>query len=177
MTRVEFLQMIPALLFGISLAELALYLGKASAGNKKLYWEHFMMIAISFETIIFNWYIFYDRINNMETNYVNFLVQLISPLACFIYVANLLVDNEFPNEPREKYFQKNRKRIFLSLCMFVTINLFTVIYFHHNIHIGFWPAIPITIMIINAFYDLKWLRIFAYTAKTIQVVMVCIYFK
>src|SRR4051812_19021279 len=130
MSKVEFLQMVPALLFGISLAELALFLGNASKGKGRLYWEHLVLIAISFETIIFNWYIFYDRINNIETSYLNFLIQLLSPLASFIYVANLLLDNNLPGAPVEKYFQQSRKRIFLSLGLFITINAATVIYYN-----------------------------------------------
>jgi hypothetical protein len=177
MSKVEFLQMVPALLFGISLAELALFLGRASKGTRAIYWEHLVMIAIAFEVIIFNWYIFYDRINTIESSYLNFLLQLFSPLACFIYVANLLVKNDTPEEPRENYFQRNRKRIFLSLAMFIVVNGITVLYFNNNIRLGLFPLIPITLVLINAFYNFKWLRIFCYTVKIIQVVLVCIYFK
>lgn len=176
MSKVEFLQMVPALLYGISLAELALFLGKASKGKKKLYWEHLILIAISFETIIFNWYVFFDRINTIETSYLNFLIQLCSPLASFIYVANLVSDNE-QSEPVESYFYKNRKRIFLSLALFAVVNVLTVVYFNHTIHVGFFPVIPIAVILINAFYDIKWLRIAAYIVKAVQVILVCIYFK
>jgi hypothetical protein len=177
MSKIEFLQMVPALLFGISLAELALFLGKASKDKRKLYWEHWILIVISFETIIFNWYIFYDRISNIEASYLNFLIQLLSPLASFIYVANLLVKNKFPDDPAEKYFQQNRKRIFLSLTLFASVNAATVVYFNHNMQVGFLPVIPISIICVNAFYDLKWLRIMAYSMKCIQVVLVCIFYK
>jgi hypothetical protein len=177
MSKIEFLQMVPALLFGISLAELAWFLGKASRGKGKLYWEHLVLIAISFETIIFNWYIFYDRISNIETSYLNFVIQLLSPLASFIYVANLLLENNFPDDPAEKYFQLNRKRIFLSLVMFVSVNAATVVYYNHNIQLGYLPLIPIAVLVVNAFYDLKWLRIIGYTIKCVQVVLVCIFYK
>jgi hypothetical protein len=136
-----------------------------------------VLIAISFETIIFNWYIFYDRISNIETSYLNFVIQLLSPLASFIYVANLLLENNFPDDPAEKYFQLNRKRIFLSLVMFVSINAATVVYYNHNIQLGYLPLIPIAILVLNAFYDLKWLRMIGYAIKCVQVVLVCIYYK
>jgi hypothetical protein len=48
MSKIEFLQMVPALLFGISLTELALFLGKASKDKGKLYWEHWMLIVYFF---------------------------------------------------------------------------------------------------------------------------------
>ena len=177
MSKIEFLQMVPALLYGISLAELAIFLGKASKGKKNLYWEHILLIAFSFEMIIFNWYIFYDRINVIEASYLNFLIQLCSPLASFIYVANLLAENDHPDEPLENYFQQSRKRIFLSLALFGTVNVLTVIYFNRNLHVGFLPVIPISIILINAFSDIKWFRITAYLIKIVQVVLVCIYFN
>jgi hypothetical protein len=177
MTKIEFLQMVPGLLFGISLAEIALFLGKSTKGGKRLYWEHLVLIAISFETIIFNWYIFYDRLNTLDASYFNFLIQLLSPLASFVYVANLLVENKEPDKPLSEYFSKNRKRIFFSLAIFATVNALTVTYFQRDFHLGFLPAIPVSIILINAFYDLKWLRIFAYTVKCIQVILVCIYIK
>jgi hypothetical protein len=179
MSKVEFLQMVPALLFGISMAELALFLGKASKGKGKLYWEHLVLIAISFETIIFNWYIFYDRITNIEASYLNFVIQLLSPLASFIYVANLLLENNFPDAPAEKYFQENRKRIFLSLGLFVVINAATVIYYNRiiDMHLAFLPLIPISVILINAFYDLKSLRVISYIVKCIQVILVFIFYK
>jgi hypothetical protein len=177
MSKVEFLQMVPALLFGISLAEIALYLGKVSKGNIKLYWEHMVLIAFSFETIIFNWYIFYDRLANIESNYLNFMIQLFSPLASFIYVANLLIENDDASLSPENFFRKNRKKIFLSLSLFVIVNVFTVTYFNPNIHLGLLPIIPISVIILNAYYDFKGFRIFAYTVKLIQIVAVCIYFK
>src|SRR6185437_5661900 len=131
MSKVEFLQMVPALLFGISLAELALFIGKASKGEgRKLYWEHLILIAISFETITFNWYIFYDRLNTIELSYHNFLIQLCSPIAAFIYVANLVVDNNYTEQPLDYYFHKYRKRMFLSLALFVVVNVFTIFYFN-----------------------------------------------
>ncbi|MBX9853501.1 MAG: hypothetical protein K2X86_17285 [Cytophagaceae bacterium] len=176
MTKIEFLQMVPALLFGISLAEVAIFLGRASRGRWKIYWEHLLLIIFSFEMIIFNWYIFYDRINSIEASYLNFLIQLCAPLASFVYVANLLVKNTEGEEP-EIFFLKNRKRIFLSLAVFASINVLTVVYFNTNLHVGSLPIIPISIILINAFYDLKWFRIMAYIIKCIQVVMVCIYLK
>ncbi|MFL5731264.1 MAG: hypothetical protein ACJ75J_17380 [Cytophagaceae bacterium] len=177
MSKVEFLQMVPALLFGISLAEMALFLGRASKGDRKLYWEHLVLIVIAFEVIVFNWYIFYDRIGIIEASYLNFVAQLFSPLASLIYVANLLVKNNTPDEPVQNYFNRYRKRIFLSLSLFLTVNLVTVLYFNPNIHVGFIPVIPLTVVLINAFYDLKWLRILAYAVKLVQVVAFCIYFK
>jgi hypothetical protein len=177
MTKIEFLQMVPGLLFGISLAEIALFLGKSTKGGKRLYWEHIVLIAISFETIIFNWYIFYDRLSSLDTSYFNFLVQLLSPLASFVYVANLLVENKELDKPLSEYFLKNRKRIFLSLAIFATINILTIAFFQSNFQLGFLPIIPISVILLNAFFDLKWLRIFAYLVKCIQVILVCIYIK
>ncbi len=171
--------MVPALLYGISLAELALFLGKASKGEGRLYWEHLVLIAISFETITFNWYIFYDRLNFIENSYFSFIIQLISPMAAFIYVANLVVDNNYPEEAADYYFQKHRKRMFLSLVFFVVVNVLTVFYFHSNFlaQLGFMPLTPIAVITINAFYDIKWLRILAYTVKFIQVIAVLLLFK
>jgi hypothetical protein len=177
MSKVEFLQMVPALLFGISLAEISMFLGKASKGKVKLYWEHLVIILIAFDAIIFNWYIFYDRINVMEESYLNFVIQILSPLACLIFVANLLVENDFPEENRIKYFMIHKKKIFLSLAVFVGINVSTVMYFHHYTHFGFFPLIPVVVMLINAFYDFKWLRIMGYIIKGIQMIAVCYYLK
>jgi hypothetical protein len=177
MSKVEFLQMVPALLYGISMAELALFLGKASRGKGKIYWEHLLIIIFSFEMIIFNWYIFFDRINTIEAGYFNFIIQLCSPLASFIYVANLLVKNEYPDDSIEKYFQLNRKRIFLSMALFGLVNVLTILHFNPDLKIGLYPLIPISLIIVNAFFDLKWLRIIGYLIKTAQIVMVCLYFK
>jgi len=169
--------MVPALLFGISLAEISLFLGKASKGKVKLYWEHLVIIAIAFDAIIFNWYIFYDRINVMESGYLNFVIQILSPLACLIFVANLLVENDFPEEAKSKYFLLHKKKIFLSLAVFVAINVSTVLYFNQTLHLGFVPIIPIFVILINAFYDIKWLRVTGYIMKGIQIIVACFYFK
>src|SRR5687767_12995841 len=134
MTKIEFLLMVPALLYGISLAELALFLGKASAGRKKLYWEHFILIIICFEAILFNWFVFYDRIQNIEMGYSSFLIQLLPPAAALIFVANLLIERKNPDEPRAKYFLDHRKRIFLALGLFAVVNISTILYFHRSIH-------------------------------------------
>jgi hypothetical protein len=175
MTKIEFLLMVPALLYGISLAELALFLGKASAGRKKLYWEHFILIIICFEAILFNWFVFYDRIENIEMGYSSFLIQLLPPAAALIFVANLLIETK-PDEPRAKYFLDHRKRIFLSLGLFAVINVSTIIYFHRTIHIATaMPAIPAAIILLNAFFNVKPLRIFLYIAKAVGTVIACIY--
>jgi len=177
MTKIEFLLMVPALLYGISLAELALFLGKASSGNKKLYWEHLIMIVICFESILFNWFVFYDRIQNIELGYSSFLIQLISPIAAFIYVANLLINNNYPDDPRSKYFHQHRKRIFLSLGLFGLTNGITVFYFHRNFQVAtILPLIPLLIILINAFYNVKPLRILLYLAKVVMTVIACIHF-
>lgn len=176
MTKIEFLLMVPALLFGISLAELALFMGKVSSGGKKLYWEHIVLIILCFETILFSWYVFYDRLQNIEMGYSSFLIQLLPPVASFIYVANLLIDNKYPDEPRKKYFLMQRKRIFLSLALFAVVNAFTVLYFHRTFHIiTFLPAFPVVVILLNAFYDIKALRILLYCAKTIGTVVAVIY--
>lgn len=177
MTKTEFLLMVPGLLYGISLAELALFLGKASTGGKKLYWEHIVLMVLCFETIVFSWFVFYDRLDNITIGYSSFLIQLLPPVASFIYVANLLIDNKYPDEPRSKYFLLHRKRIFLSLALFALVNAFTVLYFHREIHIAtILPVFPIVIMLLNAFFNLKPLRILLYCAKTVGTVVVCIYF-
>lgn len=176
MTKIEFLLMVPALLYGISLAELALFLGKASSGGKKLYWEHIVLIILCFETIVFSWFVFYDRLQHIVMGYSSFLIQLMAPVASFIYVANLLIQNKYPDEPRSKYFLMNRRRIFLSLSAFAIVNAFTVLYFHREIHISTaLPALPVIVMLVNAFFDIKPLRIFLYCAKVIGTVVACVY--
>jgi hypothetical protein len=175
MTKIEFLQMVPALLFGISLAEIALFLGKSTKHRNKLYWEHIVLIIISFEAIVFNWYLFYDRLQIIESSYLNFLIQLISPLAALLYVSNILVENDLDGQSTGAYFLQYRKQICLSFAIFITISALTIIYFHPKIDIRFFPFIPIGIILINAFYDIKWLRIVAYCAKVIEVGVVCMY--
>ena len=175
MTKIEFLLMVPGLLYGISLAELALFMGKASSGGKKLYWEHVVLIILCFETILFSWFVFYDRIQHIEVGYSSFLIQLLAPVSSFIYVANLLIDNKYPDEPRSKYFLIHRKRIFLSLALFALVNAFTVLYFHREIHIAAaLPAVPVIVMLVNAFFNIKALRIFLYCAKVIGSVVACV---
>jgi hypothetical protein len=179
MSKIEFLQMVPALLFGISLAELALFLGKVFKREEKLYWEHIVLIAITFETIVFQWYLFFDRIDNIQRSYFNFLVQLLSPLVTFIFVSNLLVRNEFLEKDRSYYFSIHRKRIFLSLAAFAIVNVFTVFFFNpefQSFKYTFLPVFPITVLTLNAFYDWKYVRWFMYTAKTIATLIVFQYF-
>jgi hypothetical protein len=179
MSKIEFLQMVPALLFGISLAEIALFLGKVFKREERLYWEHIVLIAITFEAIVFQWYLFFDRIDNIQRSYLNFLIQLMSPLSTFVFVSNLLVKNEFPDKERSYYFSINRKRIFLTLALFGTVNVFTVFYFNpdfQSFKYTFLPIVPITIVILNAFNDWQPLRVFMYCMKVIATGVVLYFF-
>jgi hypothetical protein len=179
MSKIEFLQMVPALLFGISLAEIALFLGKVFKREEKLYWEHVVLIIITFEAIVFQWYLFFDRIDNIQRSYLNFLIQLLSPLATFVFVSNLLVKNDFPDKPKSYYFSVHRKRIFISLGIFAAVNVFTVFYFNpffQHFQYTFLPVIPLTFVVLNAYNDWKAVRIFMYCVKVVATCVVFHYF-
>jgi len=172
MSKVEFLQMVPALLYGISLAEISMYLGNIFRKKERMYWEHLAAIILAFETIIFNWYIFYDRLETLNGNYLSFIIQLLPPIFFFIFAANILIDNKDEDGIVKNMFLNNRKQIFASLSLFVAVNLGTVYYFTPHLLPPVAPLVVLALVASNIFVDSVMLRSTLYVAKTAQIIFV-----
>ena len=175
MSKVEFLQMVPALLYGISLAEIAMFLGNIFRKKERIYWEHLLAILLSFETVIFNWYVFYDRLDHIDGRYIDFVIQLMSPICFFIYAANILIESKSEDGTVKIAFLENRKQIFISLTMFIVVNIGTVFYFTpHLLEVIYIPIAIIGIVATNIFVDSKALRCVLYVAKGAQMIYMMI---
>lgn len=176
-SRIEYLSVFVALLYGFSVAEFFLGWGKMFRKREQIIYsfEHIAWTVIFFFVIVINYYSMWFRVSYLEMGFFYYLLVFV-PVLIF-YFASIYLFPEFDEEHQlnlQVYFIKSNKGIILLMSIYFALNLVISTAFHENelvSVVNIMRLLYVILGIITIFYNVLWMRMTLLAYMTIALVV------
>lgn len=144
MSKIEFLLLIPGILYGIGLVDLV------KLTFKKHYFEIYLWAFVMISVLVIQWFSLYNNIAVAENSPGIFLVMLIVPLS-FAQVCFMLTPDD--NSDSREYWDKNKRGFFISVTILIVLNAFLQFLYPESDSRTFARLIILPFILIAAYWD------------------------
>ena len=164
-SRIEYLSVFVALLYGFAVAEFFLGWGKMFRKREQIIFsfEHIAWTVIFFFVIVLNYYSMWFRVSYLEMGFFYYLLVFV-PVLIF-YFASIYLFPEFDGEHElnlKTYFIKSNKGIILLMSIYFSLNFIISTAFHENEFVSavnIMRLLYVVLGITAILYNVLWVRL------------------
>lgn len=176
-SRIEYLSVFVALLYGFVVAEFFLGWGKMFRKREQIIFsfEHIAWTTIFFFVIVLNYYSMWFRVSYLEMGFFYYLLVFV-PILIF-YFASIYLFPEFDDEHEldlKAYFLKSNKGIILLMSIFFTLNVVISTAFHENELISvvnIMRSLYVVLGVAAILHNVLWMRLLLLSYMSIALII------